>query len=97
MDYAQSQWVIDEVLSKIPGYDPSYKLEWYNSWQSYEEHGWKAVLSKDGQFFLIDGGYSVMGEGEQEDVWDLFPVTEDQAIDIITDFDDTCADGDGFL
>lgn len=92
MGYFRSQWVINEVLSKIPGYDSTYKVEWYNSWSSYEEHGWKAILSKNGQFYLIVGGNSVMAEGPQDDIWDLIPVMEDEAIDIMEEFDETCND-----
>jgi hypothetical protein len=81
-----------EHLSEISGYDPSYDLVYYNSWSSYEESGWLAILEKNFQFFIITGGYSVMCEGPQDDVWQLDPIAYEQAIQEIIDFDKICND-----
>lgn len=69
-----------EHLSGIPGYDPSYEVLYYNSWSDYEEHGWQAILFRNGYYFSIGGGYSVMS-GNNEDCWNLWSLTEDEAMD----------------
>lgn len=77
-------------LCTIPGYDPTYEVMYYNRWSDYEESGWLAILAKGDSLFEIRGGYSVMGEGDQADTWDLDPITQDEAMEQIFFFEEAC-------
>ena len=74
-------------LSELPGFDPSYTCVYYNNWSSYEESGWLAIAEKNSQYYRIRGGYSVMAEGDQNDIWDPEPITEDEALEDMLEWD----------
>ena len=74
-------------LSELPGFDPTYTCVYFNSWSSYEESGWLAIVEKNSQYFELRGGYSVMAEGNQDDVWDLHPISEDEALEDMIEWD----------
>lgn len=82
-----------EHLSEIPGYDPEYVPVYYNSWSTYEEHGWRMILVHNNQYYLLEGGYSVMGDGPQHDQWLPEPITEEHAIIEMIEMDEICNDG----
>lgn len=79
-------------LSQIPGFDASYDVIYYNSWSTYEESGWLAILHKGDSYFELSGGYSVMAEGPQDDTWDPNPITQEDALQEMIDMDETCAE-----
>lgn len=81
--------LVPEYISEIDDYDPSYSVAYTNSWRTYEEFGWLAILERDGIYFELRGGYSVMGEGSQDTEWDPFPVTLEHALTQIDEFEAT--------
>lgn len=74
-------------LSELPGFDPTYTCVYFNSWSSYEESGWRAIAEKDSQYYRFRGGYSVMAEGEQDDIWEPEPISEDEALEDMFEWD----------
>lgn len=40
-----------------------------------------AILSLNGNYFEVTGGFSVMGDGDRGDTFDPYPVSETQALD----------------
>jgi len=76
-----------QFISELPGYDPTYTCVYFNSWTSYEENGWLAIMEKNSQYYELTGGYSVMAAGPQDDAWDLYPTTEDAALERMIQFD----------
>lgn len=80
---------VPEYLTRIRGYDPSYSVAYANNWCTYEESGWLAVLERDGMYFELRGGYSVMGEGSQDTEWEPYPVTLEDALTQIDEFEAT--------
>jgi len=82
-----------EELSKLPGYDASYSLAYYNGWSDYEEHGWVAIFERDGQFFQCEGGYSPMGGSIEEKLF-YEPISLEQALEEIDSMEATCAEMD---
>ena len=58
--------------------DPTFVPVYHASWSDYEEHGLVFILEKEGMFYELVGGHSVMS-GDYGDVWDPEPIS-DQAI-----------------
>lgn len=75
----------ENILAKITGYDPSYEVVHFDSWADYEESGWMFVLRKNGTYFSLTHMYSVYGQDDPE--WLLSPISEDQALDMMVDWD----------
>lgn len=80
-----------EHLSAIPGYDPSFEVIYYNYWSDYEENGWMAILYRNGDYFLINGGYSVMSN-DNDDRWFLCPQAEHEALQEIEEYEEMLAE-----
>lgn len=74
------------MLSSLEGYSPEYCLEYYFHWSSFEEYGWFSIWSRDGQYYVANGGYSVMDD-EHVDILDLDPISEEDALSEIIHFD----------
>ncbi|TLX16242.1 hypothetical protein [Rhizobium sp. MHM7A] len=82
-----------EELTKMPGYDASYVLAYYNAWSDFEDNGWVAIFERNGQFFQCDGGYSPMvGHVEEKLLYE--PITLEQALEEIEAMEETCAEMD---
>ena len=90
MDYIGIKMIDDiDILSEIndiEGYKDSYIPHYYNSWSTYEEHGWVLICEKDNEFYLSEGGYSVMGDNSP-DVFDPEKISERDAIELIIEWD----------
>lgn len=87
---------IPEYLTRIHGYDPSYIVAYANNWCTYEETGWLAILEREGVYFELRGGYSVMGEGSQDAEWEPYPITLEYALTQIEEFEATVERIDDF-
>ncbi|MCS4089966.1 hypothetical protein [Rhizobium sp. BK176] len=82
--------VIDE-LSQIPGYDASYKLEYHGSWSDFECDAWTAIFTKNGQYFLCDGGYSPeVGDVAEKLLYE--PISLERALEEINEMEEACAE-----
>lgn len=80
-----------ELLSAIDGYDPSYTLIYYNNWMTYDDGGWKALLHKDGRYFIIehtDEDWLKTGKDE----WKLEERTFEEAFREIEEFEIVCSE-----
>ena len=76
-------------LPDIDGYDPEYQPIFHAGWYGYEESSWVWIFERDGKYYDLTGGYSVMCEGDQNTVWsDLREITEDIALEIMLDWDE---------
>lgn len=76
-----------DVVTALPGYDPAFEIVHFDEWADFEEHGWMAILRKDGQLYEISGGYCVMASGPQDDVFDPFPIAENRALELIAEWE----------
>jgi hypothetical protein len=68
-----------EELSKMPGYDKTYVLTYYNSWSDYECSGWLAVFELNGRLFKCDGGYSPEA-GDVDETLLYKPISVEEAL-----------------
>lgn len=69
-------------------YDSSFTPVWKGYWCTYEENGWCYVLEKDGQLYILDYMYSVMSD-DNERYWDPYPVTEEEALERMIEWEET--------
>lgn len=85
-----------EELSTIEGYDPSYTLVYFKSWQDIESEGWLAIFERNGEYFKCDGGYN-------PEAWNIGekmlyePLSEEQAQKEINEFEAICDDNTSSL
>lgn len=75
------------ILEQIPGYNADYEIVHYDEWASYEEHAYMFILRFNGQLYSLEYQYSVMSNDNNE-YWDPTLITEDDAIDLISQWDD---------
>lgn len=80
-----------ELLSALDGYDPSYTLIYYNNWMTYDDGGWKAFLSKDGRYFVIENTDDDWLRTSKEE-WKLEERTFEQVLTEIEEFEILCAE-----
>ena len=71
----------DHPLADIPGFDSSFRLEYFDSWSDWEEGGWLAIHTKDNQWYYQEYLSSVMANSIEE--WSPTPCTEDEAIQMV--------------
>lgn len=82
--------VIDE-LSEMPGYDASYVLEYHGHWSDFEDSGWLAIFSRNGKYFMCDGGYSPeVGDVEERLTYE--PISVEKALEEINSMEEACAE-----
>lgn len=74
------------IINDIDGYDSEYVPQYYNSWGSYEEYGWILICEKDNEFYLSQGGHSVMGDNSP-DFFNPEKITEIEAIELIDEWE----------
>ena len=87
MTYEQWQWQRD-LLDLFPQeYDPAYVPVWHASWCDYEESGWIYVLQKGTQYYVVQGGYSVMAE-DNTSCWAPMPVGDAELWEILLDWEE---------
>lgn len=77
-----------EFIFSLRNYDPSYVVEYFNEWNSYEEYGWKGILSKNNKFYIISGGYSPMMDCGREEVFSPEEISEEEAIKEMMEFEE---------
>jgi len=76
------------ALADLQGWDPTqWKIVFYAEWCDYEENGWHSVLLHNGQLYVQGGGHSVMSD-DNRDRWDPWPVTEDEALEIMLSWEE---------
>lgn len=74
-------------LAIFEDWDPAgWEVLFYAEWTDYEEHGWQAILKHSNQLYAQCGGHNVMTNSE--DYWDPKPVTDDQALEIMLDWEE---------
>ena len=88
-----TEWEIERNTAKvehpfdfIPNADYTFQIVYYGDWSDYEESGYMFVLEKDGQYYIQQGGYSVMAE-DNTPYWDPWPCTEEQALKEMLDWE----------
>jgi ferredoxin len=78
-------------LSEMPGYDASYVLEYHGSWSDFECDAWLAIFTKNGQYFMCDGGYSPE-VGDVDEKLSYEPISIEKALEEIEDMEKACAE-----
>lgn len=84
LNYLSDQETLEEgmdLLSELPGYDPSYDLLWFTheSSECSEEYAWMGLLHRDGQLYFVNGGYFYEADN-RPDAFVPQPVTPDEAL-----------------
>ena len=75
--------VPDDVWSR-------FQLSYFGQWATYEEHGSMLILKADDEYFILEGGYSVMGDNREETWSDLRSIPESEAIQMANEFEEIC-------
>lgn len=86
MEQEDYEWERNKILSEINGYDSSYRILHFDSWSSYDEHGWMFVFEKDSQYWLLEYQYSVFAE-DNTPVWQPHQVSADEAVAAMLDWE----------
>lgn len=86
MEQEDYEWERREILEEISGYDPDFEIVHHASWSTYEEYGWIFILRKDNQLYALEYQYSVMSD-DNSVRWDPYPITEDQALELILEWE----------
>lgn len=73
-----------DFLSALPDYDPSYTPIYHGQWSSYEENGWMYLFERDGRYYILQGGYSVMAETHPDPVFDVEEISFEEAFEEMT-------------
>ena len=72
-----------------------YSLVYYGSWSSFEEGGSLLILHKDGNFYMLQGGHSVMDDNNADETWaDLQQVDRAIALQEAIDFQEVAGSND---
>ena len=77
----------EELANLIPGHDPAYAVVFFDQWSTYEENGWVIIFEKDGSFYCQEGGYCVMASDNSPEQFSPYPITDQQALQIINEWD----------
>lgn len=77
-----------DFLSALPGYDPTYVPIYHGQWSSYEENGWVYLLEREGRYYLLRGGYSVMAETHPDPVFDVEEISFEEAVAEMTSMEE---------
>ena len=78
---------IADEINAIDGYDISFEPIYFNSWSSYEDHGWIVIAIKDGSLYSLEGGYSVMCSKKDNDKIIITALYDEEAMDIMEEWD----------
>lgn len=73
------EWERQNILEKLPGYDPSFIPIHYAAWNDYEENGYMFILRKDSQLYVFNYQYSVFSDDNSE-YWNPIPVSDNEAL-----------------
>lgn len=76
---------LDE-LSEMPGFDPSYQLNYHKVWTDGDDSDWLAVFSRDDQLFKCSGGNRLV-IGEVKDKLLYEPISREQVRKEIEDLE----------
>lgn len=96
---ADSQIEAYEYLQNVEGVPENiwdkYSLVYYETWSSYEESGSLLILHKDGNFYMLQGGHSVMDDNNADETWaDLQQVDRAIALQEAIDFQEVVGSND---
>jgi len=72
----------------FPDRDQDYIPIMGASWSDWSGYGWIVILEKDGQLYSLENGYSSMFEGSNELEWSPYPITYEQALEILQDWEE---------
>lgn len=84
----QDQLIWQQNLQEMfpQDYDASFVPVLHAHWAHHEEHGWIYILEKDHQFYVQEGGYSVV-EQNPHNCWALYAVEDDRLWEILVDWE----------
>ena len=69
-----------------------FDLIYENSWNSYEEWGGVRIYQRDSEYFVQNGGYSVMAESNEPPWFDVRPISLERALEIVEDWEEIVKD-----
>ena len=79
------------TINEIEGYDPEFIPHYYNHWSTYEESGWVLICEKDSEFYIAEGGYSVMCSDNTDHFYPQ-KITEQTAIETMEEWENNYED-----
>lgn len=99
---ADAQIDASEYLKELEGVPENiwdeYSLVYFGTWSTYEEGGSLLVLYKDGNYYMLQGGHSVMDDNNADETWaDLQQVDRDIALHEAHEFQEVVDNTDDCL
>lgn len=80
-------WARIHYLEELEGYDPTYDIIHHAEWCGCEDGGWMFVLRRDGQLYL-QMHINAAGAYDNTPHWRPMPITEDEALQVMMEWED---------
>jgi hypothetical protein len=87
MTYEQWQWQQDLQELFPHHYNAEFVPVWHAAWSDYEESAYIYILQKGDQYYVQQGGYSVVAD-DNTDYWSPYPVSDAELWEILVDWEE---------